>query len=131
METVGSSLSRGHLKCPVSSPYPPRTSGPYKLKCLGFVFFFPPVTTDAPANVQVSRVGNLEDQLTVRWASPPELKDILFQAKYQIRYRLEDSAEWKVSFSRCLIRQRLKMLLTLSPVSLRHLGNSQLSLKEK
>uniref|UniRef100_A0A672Y363 Cytokine receptor-like factor 1 n=1 Tax=Sphaeramia orbicularis TaxID=375764 RepID=A0A672Y363_9TELE len=54
------------------------------------------VTTDAPANVQVSRVGDLEDQLTVRWASPPELKDILFQAKYQIRYRLEDSTEWKV-----------------------------------
>lgn len=55
-----------------------------------------PVTTDAPANVQVSRVGDLDDQLTVRWASPPELKDILFQAKYQIRYRLEDSTEWKV-----------------------------------
>ncbi|KAM6921137.1 cytokine receptor-like factor 1b [Xenentodon cancila] len=54
------------------------------------------VTTDPPANVQVSRVGNLEDQLTVRWASAPELKDILFQAKYQIRYRLEDAADWKV-----------------------------------
>lgn len=55
-----------------------------------------PVTTDPPANVQVSRVGDLDDQLTVRWASPPELKDVLFQAKYQIRYRLEDSTEWKV-----------------------------------
>ncbi|XP_036970195.1 cytokine receptor-like factor 1b isoform X2 [Acanthopagrus latus] len=54
------------------------------------------VTTDPPANVQVNRVGHLEDQLTVRWASPPELKDVLFQAKYQIRYRLEDSTEWKV-----------------------------------
>ncbi|XP_070712241.1 cytokine receptor-like factor 1 [Pempheris klunzingeri] len=54
------------------------------------------VTTDPPANVQVSRVGDLEDQLTVRWTSPPELKDILFQAKYQIRYRLEASTEWKV-----------------------------------
>lgn len=54
------------------------------------------MTTDPPANVQVSRVGDLDDQLTVRWASPPELKDILFQAKYQIRYRLEDSYEWKV-----------------------------------
>lgn len=54
------------------------------------------VTTDPPANVQVGRVGDLEDQLTVRWASPPELRDILFQAKYQIRYRLEDSTEWKV-----------------------------------
>lgn len=54
------------------------------------------VTTDPPTNVQVSRVGDLEDQLTVHWASPPELKDILFQAKYQIRYRLEDSTEWKV-----------------------------------
>lgn len=54
------------------------------------------VTTDPPANVQVSRVGDLDDQLTVRWASPPDLKDILFQAKYQIRYRLEDSSEWKV-----------------------------------
>uniref|UniRef100_A0A669B470 Cytokine receptor-like factor 1 n=1 Tax=Oreochromis niloticus TaxID=8128 RepID=A0A669B470_ORENI len=54
------------------------------------------VTTDPPANVQVNRVGDLEDQLTVRWASPPELKDILFQAKYQIRYRLEDSADWKL-----------------------------------
>ncbi|XP_074525334.1 cytokine receptor-like factor 1b isoform X2 [Halichoeres trimaculatus] len=54
------------------------------------------VTTDPPVNVQVSRIGNLDDQLTVRWASSKELKDILFQAKYQIRYRLEDSAEWKV-----------------------------------
>ncbi|XP_068599615.1 cytokine receptor-like factor 1b [Brachionichthys hirsutus] len=54
------------------------------------------VTTDPPADVQVSRVGDLEDQLTVRWTSPPELKDILFKAKYQIRYRLEDSSEWKV-----------------------------------
>ncbi|XP_039985605.1 cytokine receptor-like factor 1b isoform X1 [Xiphias gladius] len=54
------------------------------------------VTTDPPANVHVSRVGDLDDQLTVRWASPPELKDILFQAKYQIRYRLEDSTDWKV-----------------------------------
>lgn len=54
------------------------------------------VTTDPPANVQVNHVGELEDQLTVRWAIPPELKDILFQAKYQIRYRLEDSADWKV-----------------------------------
>ncbi|XP_060889283.1 cytokine receptor-like factor 1b [Labrus mixtus] len=54
------------------------------------------VTTDPPANVQVSRVGDLDDQLTIRWASSHELKDVLFQAKYQIRYRLEDSAEWKV-----------------------------------
>lgn len=54
------------------------------------------MTTDPPTNVQVSRVGDLEDQLTVRWASTPELKDILFQAKYQIRYRVEDSTEWKV-----------------------------------
>uniref|UniRef100_A0A3P8V024 Cytokine receptor-like factor 1 n=1 Tax=Cynoglossus semilaevis TaxID=244447 RepID=A0A3P8V024_CYNSE len=54
------------------------------------------VTTDPPADIQVSRVGDLEDQLTVRWTSPPELKDILFQAKYQIRYRLEDSTEWKL-----------------------------------
>ena len=54
------------------------------------------MTTDPPANVRASRVGDLEDQLTVRWANPPELKDILFQAKYQIRYRLEDSTEWKV-----------------------------------
>ncbi|XP_029607178.1 cytokine receptor-like factor 1 isoform X6 [Salmo trutta] len=54
------------------------------------------VTTDPPDNVHVSRVGELEDQLTVRWGSPPALKDFLFQAKYQIRYRLEDSTEWKV-----------------------------------
>ncbi|CAB1455000.1 unnamed protein product [Pleuronectes platessa] len=54
------------------------------------------LTTDPPSNVQVSRVGDLEDQLTVRWSSPPDLRDILFQAKYQIRYRLEDSTEWKV-----------------------------------
>ncbi|XP_017262759.1 cytokine receptor-like factor 1b isoform X1 [Kryptolebias marmoratus] len=54
------------------------------------------VTTDPPANVQVSRVGDLEDQLKVRWTSPPELKDILFQARYQIRYRLEGGADWRV-----------------------------------
>ncbi|KAL6489948.1 hypothetical protein MHYP_G00002930 [Metynnis hypsauchen] len=54
------------------------------------------VTTDPPADVHVSRVGDLEDQLTVRWGTPPALKDFLFQAKYQIRYRLEDSTEWKV-----------------------------------
>lgn len=54
------------------------------------------VTTDPPPDVQVSRVGNLEDQLTVRWRSPPALRDFLFRAKYQIRYRLEDSTDWKV-----------------------------------
>ncbi|KAM9761526.1 cytokine receptor-like factor 1b [Menidia menidia] len=54
------------------------------------------VTTDPPAEVLVSRVGDLEDQLTVRWVSPPELKDILFQARYQIRYRPEARAHWKV-----------------------------------
>ncbi|KAG7456809.1 hypothetical protein MATL_G00239820 [Megalops atlanticus] len=54
------------------------------------------VTTDPPANVHVSRVGELEDQLSVRWGTPPALKDFLFQAKYQIRYRLEDSTDWKV-----------------------------------
>lgn len=56
----------------------------------------PAVTTDPPANVHVSRVGDLEDQLSVRWSSPPALKDFLFQAKYQIQYRVEDSSEWKV-----------------------------------
>ncbi|XP_074517568.1 cytokine receptor-like factor 1a isoform X2 [Sebastes fasciatus] len=54
------------------------------------------VTTDPPAGVTVSRVGQLEDQLSVRWEAPPALKDFLFQAKYQIRYRLEDSQDWKV-----------------------------------
>ncbi|XP_069042031.1 cytokine receptor-like factor 1b isoform X2 [Lepisosteus oculatus] len=54
------------------------------------------VTTDPPSDVHVSRVGELEDQLSVRWGAPPALKDFLFQAKYQIRYRLEDSTEWKV-----------------------------------
>ncbi|XP_076880654.1 cytokine receptor-like factor 1b isoform X3 [Brachyhypopomus gauderio] len=54
------------------------------------------VTTDPPPDVHVTRVGELDDQLSVRWASPPALKDFLFQAKYQIRYRLEDGAEWKV-----------------------------------
>ncbi|KAI4899984.1 hypothetical protein NFI96_014494 [Prochilodus magdalenae] len=54
------------------------------------------VTTDPPPDVHVNRVGELDDQLSVRWASPPALKDFLFQAKYQIRYRLEDSGEWKV-----------------------------------
>ncbi|KAK1152586.1 cytokine receptor-like factor 1 isoform X1 [Acipenser oxyrinchus oxyrinchus] len=54
------------------------------------------VTTDPPSDVQVSRVGELEDQLSVRWSTPPALKDFLFQAKYQIRYRVEDSSEWKV-----------------------------------
>lgn len=56
----------------------------------------PAVTTDPPADVHVSRVGDLEDQLSVRWSSPPALKDFLFQAKYQIQYRVEDSSEWKV-----------------------------------
>ncbi|CAF89355.1 unnamed protein product, partial [Tetraodon nigroviridis] len=55
----------------------------------------PPVTTDPPSGVTVSRVGQLEDQLSVRWEAPPALKDFLFQAKYQIRYRLEDSQDWK------------------------------------
>ncbi|XP_051549807.1 cytokine receptor-like factor 1 isoform X2 [Myxocyprinus asiaticus] len=54
------------------------------------------VTTDPPPDVHVSRVGDLEDQLSVRWGNPPALKDYLFQAKYQIRYRLEESDEWKV-----------------------------------
>lgn len=54
------------------------------------------VTTDPPSNVHVSRVGDLEDQLSVRWSAPPALKDFLFQAKYQIQYRVEDSSEWKV-----------------------------------
>ncbi|NXF97144.1 CRLF1 factor, partial [Eubucco bourcierii] len=54
------------------------------------------VTTDPPPDVHVSRVGDLEDQLSVRWSSPPALKDFLFQAKYQIQYRVEDSSEWKV-----------------------------------
>lgn len=56
----------------------------------------PAVTTDPPSDVHVSRVGDLEDQLSVRWSSPPALKDFLFQAKYQIQYRVEDSSEWKV-----------------------------------
>lgn len=56
----------------------------------------PAVTTDPPPDVHVSRVGDLEDQLSVRWSSPPALKDFLFQAKYQIQYRVEDSSEWKV-----------------------------------
>uniref|UniRef100_A0A670K6Q5 Cytokine receptor like factor 1 n=1 Tax=Podarcis muralis TaxID=64176 RepID=A0A670K6Q5_PODMU len=54
------------------------------------------VTTDPPSNVHVNRVGDLEDQLSVRWSAPPALKDFLFQAKYQIQYRVEDSTEWKV-----------------------------------
>ncbi|XP_030640133.1 cytokine receptor-like factor 1b [Chanos chanos] len=54
------------------------------------------VTTDPPPNVQVSRVGDLDDLLTVRWGSPPALKDYLFRAKYQIRYRLEGSRDWTV-----------------------------------
>lgn len=57
------------------------------------------MTTDPPPDVHVSRVGGLEDQLSVRWVSPPALKDFLFQAKYQIRYRVEDSVDWKVTRS--------------------------------
>lgn len=64
----------------------------YSVVCL----FSSPVTTDPPTDVTVSRVGDLEDQLTVRWGTPPALKDFLFQAKYQIRYRLEESSDWKV-----------------------------------
>lgn len=55
------------------------------------------MTTDPPAGVTVSRVGQLEDQLSVRWEAPPALKDFLFRAKYQIRYRLEESQDWKVN----------------------------------
>lgn len=80
------------------------------------------VTTDPPANVQVSRVGDLEDQLTVRWASPPELKDVLFQAKYQIRYRLEDSTEWKVVHT--LSHTNLQTGLDTGPLQLRRLAGS-------
>lgn len=54
------------------------------------------MTTDPPSGVTVSRVGQLEDQLSVRWEAPPALKDFLFKAKYQIRYRLEESQDWKV-----------------------------------
>lgn len=54
------------------------------------------MTTDPPSGVTVTRVGQLDDQLSVRWEAPPGLKDFLFQAKYQIRYRLEDSQDWKV-----------------------------------
>ncbi|KAJ7308393.1 hypothetical protein JRQ81_008935 [Phrynocephalus forsythii] len=54
------------------------------------------VTTDPPSDVHVSRVGELEDQLSVQWSAPPALKDFLFQAKYQIQYRVEDSLEWKL-----------------------------------
>lgn len=61
------------------------------------LIYLPPVTTDPPSGVTVSRVGQLEDQLSVRWEAPPALKDFLFQAKYQIRYRLEDSQDWKVN----------------------------------
>lgn len=68
-----------------------RLSQPYD-----FLSFLLPVTTDPPTGVTVSRVGDLEDQLTVRWGTPPALKDFLFQAKYQIRYRLEESSDWKV-----------------------------------
>lgn len=68
-----------------------RLSQPYD-----FLSFPLPVTTDPPTGVTVSRVGDLEDQLTVRWGTPPALKDFLFQAKYQIRYRLEESSDWKV-----------------------------------
>lgn len=63
---------------------------------LGNVKHFCSVTTDPPPDVLVSRVGDLEDQLSVSWGSPPALKDYLFQAKYQIRYRVEESDEWKV-----------------------------------
>ncbi|TKS86817.1 Cytokine receptor-like factor 1 [Collichthys lucidus] len=64
--------------------------------CRGMAQSYVDVTTDPPSGVTVSRVGQLEDQLSVRWEAPPALKDFLFQAKYQIRYRLEDSQDWKV-----------------------------------
>lgn len=64
----------------------------------------PAVTTDPPSGVMVSRVGQLEDQLSVRWEAPPALKDFLFRAKYQIRYRLEENQDWKVKSSTFLLR---------------------------
>ncbi|GLD73467.1 cytokine receptor-like factor 1 isoform X1 [Lates japonicus] len=47
------------------------------------------LTTDPLPTQQVSRAGDPGDQLTVRWASLLACWDILFQAKYQIRHRLE------------------------------------------
>ncbi|TRY62335.1 hypothetical protein DNTS_025871, partial [Danionella cerebrum] len=51
---------------------------------------------DPPPDVHVSRVADVEDQLSVHWGSPPALKDYLFQTKYQIRYRVEESEQWKL-----------------------------------
>ncbi|CAG13473.1 unnamed protein product, partial [Tetraodon nigroviridis] len=82
------SAGLGHLRHPHPG-HPGRGSAEKQERCH--------VTTDPPTDVHVSGVGDLDDQLTVRWTSPPDLEDILFQAKYQIRYRLEDSNEWKVS----------------------------------
>ncbi|NXK16101.1 CRLF1 factor, partial [Arenaria interpres] len=67
--------------------------GPTALAARAGPCLVPAVTTDPPSDVHVSRVGDLEDQLSVRWSSPPALKDFLFQAKYQIQYRVEDSSE--------------------------------------
>lgn len=72
------------------------------------------MTTDPPAGVIVSRVGQLEDQLSVRWEAPPALKDFLFQAKYQIRYRLEDSQDWKVQDNGTFYEDINLLLLSLS-----------------
>lgn len=74
------------------------------------------MTTDPPTDVTVSRVGDLEDQLTVRWGTPPALKDFLFQAKYQIRYRLEESSDWKVQTLSIRVHQTIPIILTTSTV---------------
>ncbi|KAG7261503.1 hypothetical protein CRUP_011920 [Coryphaenoides rupestris] len=47
----------------------------------------PLVTTDPPSGVVVNRVGELEDQLSVRWETPPALKDFLFQANLSPQVR--------------------------------------------
>ncbi|XP_070296177.1 cytokine receptor-like factor 1 [Salvelinus sp. IW2-2015] len=53
------------------------------------------VTTDRRQVWSVECVGDLEDHLSVRWESPPALKDFLFR-QVPDTLQVEDISDWKV-----------------------------------